>query len=277
MLACAAALGFILAGSTAALADGHTGYPEADDGFAPQRSVALGGAVIVQPKFEGSDEYRVTGIPLIRPQLGGGSGLGAAFRRFVDIRGLDEVRLQVLQHGLLKAGPVVGYQFGRDEDDADQLIGLGDVDGSFVAGAFVSLGTDALRVDAVYQHTTAGDIDGYRLTIGAETRQDLTPGSYVKARVGVTYADENYQTTYFGITDTQAAASTAGLTAYEASAGIKDVHAELGGSFALTERWSVLPQVRYSRLVGDAADSPIVENENQFSGRLGLTYRIDLD
>jgi outer membrane scaffolding protein for murein synthesis (MipA/OmpV family) len=34
--------------------------------------------------------------------------------------------------------------------------------------------------------------------------------------------------------------------------------------------------VRYSRLVGDAADSPIVETEDQFTGLVGLSYKFDL-
>ena len=32
--------------------------------------------------------------------------------------------------------------------------------------------------------------------------------------------------------------------------------------------------VEYKRLLGDAADSPIVDDENQFTAGLGLTYRM---
>lgn len=43
----------------------------------------------------------------------------------------------------------------------------------------------------------------------------------------------------------------------------------------LSERWLLKAGGRYGRLLGDAADSPVVETENQFSGVLGLGYRFD--
>ena len=33
---------------------------------------------------------------------------------------------------------------------------------------------------------------------------------------------------------------------------------------------------RYARLIGDAADSPIVESENQFYGGAALSYKFSL-
>lgn len=82
--------------------------------------------------------------------------------------------------------------------------------------------------------------------------------------------------TYFGVTPGQATTSKAGLAAYSPDAGIKDVYVEVGGEIALGERWLLKPGGRYGRLLGDAADSPIVESENQFSGVLGMGYRFSL-
>ena len=36
------------------------------------------------------------------------------------------------------------------------------------------------------------------------------------------------------------------------------------------------PSRRYSRLIGDAADSPVIENENQFYGGTALFYKFRL-
>ena len=44
-------------------------------------------------------------------------------------------------------------------------------------------------------------------------------------------------------------------------------------TYDFDQRWSLLVGVGYKRLIGDAADSPIVESEDQFSATFGLTYR----
>jgi outer membrane scaffolding protein for murein synthesis (MipA/OmpV family) len=50
----------------------------------------------------------------------------------------------------------------------------------------------------------------------------------------------------------------------------------LSSDIALDQRWTLKLTGRYSHLVGDAADSPIVETESQFYGGVGLTYRFDV-
>jgi outer membrane scaffolding protein for murein synthesis (MipA/OmpV family) len=64
---------------------------------------------------------------------------------------------------------------------------------------------------------------------------------------------------------------------YNAEAGIKDVYIGLNADVPLNDRWNLKVIGQYSRLIGDAADSPIVESENQFFGGLGLTYRFTID
>ena len=67
-----------------------------------------------------------------------------------------------------------------------------------------------------------------------------------------------------------------GLAAFDADAGFKDVFAQIGFKADLDENWSARASVRYSHLLGDAADSPVIETENQFTGLLGLSYRFDI-
>ncbi len=83
--------------------------------------------------------------------------------------------------------------------------------------------------------------------------------------------------TYFGVTAAQSRTSLAGLAQYDPQGGFKDVHADLGATVDLTERWILKMGGRYARLIGDAADSPVIETENQFSGIVGLGYKFYLD
>ena len=82
---------------------------------------------------------------------------------------------------------------------------------------------------------------------------------------------------YFGVSTVQAGSSAAGLGAFDADAGFKDIHVQLSADYDINNRWSIMGGVGYKRLIGDAADSPIVETEDQFSATLGLTYRFSIN
>ncbi|MEM7750315.1 MAG: MipA/OmpV family protein, partial [Pseudomonadota bacterium] len=51
------------------------------------------------------------------------------------------------------------------------------------------------------------------------------------------------------------------------------VSKDAGVKYKMNERWSLKLNGRYSRLVGDAADSPVIETEDQFSGSANITYK----
>ena len=50
-------------------------------------------------------------------------------------------------------------------------------------------------------------------------------------------------------------------------------------SYKLTESWKLHALAGWERMIGDAGNSPIVEegSENQFYGGAGLTYRFAFD
>ena len=79
--------------------------------------------------------------------------------------------------------------------------------------------------------------------------------------------------TFFGVRSRDSAQS--GLAAFDADAGFRDVRLTLGVVVPITEHWLVGAGVMFMRLVGDAADSPIVDDAgspNQISGGLGAAY-----
>lgn len=231
--------------------------------------VQVGGIVLVKPKYEGSKEYDVIGFPYAAPV-----GLGEGGR--VQFKGADDVRFRVFSYYGFEVGPVAGYRFGRDQDDAHILAGLGDVDGGLVLGGYVAYRAGPAAIFASYNHQVTGDETGGLLRFGVEGKTEVVPQRlWLTAIFGATYADQEYMDAYFGITAAQAANSS--LAAFDADAGIKDVYLQLTGDIALTDRWALKLIGRYSRLLGDAADSPVVESEDQFYGGLGVTYRFTVD
>ncbi|HET7211447.1 MAG TPA: MipA/OmpV family protein [Methyloceanibacter sp.] len=244
-----------------------------------ERSLTLGGAVLVKPKYEGSDEHDVLGIPIIIPRFSvpdDDPSMFQSFRQRVKFRGLDDIRVRALGGERLQAGVVTGYMTERDENDGRLLRGLGDIDGGLVLGAYTGFSLGAFEFDAAILDKVTGDDSGYELRFGVETERQVTRRTKIVARVGTTFASDDYMQTYFGVTPAQASRSRAGLPVFSPDAGIKDVYFELGGELALGERWLLKAGGRYGRLLGDAADSPVVETADQLSGVLGMGYRFSL-
>jgi len=87
------------------------------------------------------------------------------------------------------------------------------------------------------------------------------------------WGDDNYHDAYFSVTPAVAAA--AGLPVFDADSGLHSVGAAAGLTYMLSRSWGVYGFAGYDRLVGDAADSPIVRtfgSRDQFSGGIGLFY-----
>lgn len=261
----------MLRSNTLAFAAGLLALGICSAAMAEPFDLQVGGAVAVTPRYEGSKEYRAAGFPIIAPASDSNAEPG-----FVQFRGIDDVRFRILNQSGFEAGPLAGFRFGRDEDDADILNGLGDVDGGLIVGGYVAYNFGVFKPFLSYHHQVTGD-DGAFFRMGAETRFPLASGVTVVAMAGTTYANDNFMNNNFGITAAQSATSTAGLGVYEADAGFKDVYLSLGTDIPLTDVWSLKLGGNYSYLIGDAADSPVVETQHQFSGILGLTYRFSVD
>ena len=90
------------------------------------------------------------------------------------------------------------------------------------------------------------------------------------------FASGDYMRTYFGITPVESA--VAGLRAYAPGDGFKGAGAELGVRYEFNPEWAFVGSLAYERLIGGAANSPIVQvgEPNQITATLGLTYRFAL-
>ena len=247
----------------------HTALAQDDNGF----SLGVGGSIGVKPRYEGSEDYRAYGFPLIMPKLGDAN---SAFAGRVKFRGIDDVRFRAFETGGFEFGPLAGYTFGRQEDDGDLLRGLGDVDDGLVLGAYAGYRFGAVLFDVSYNNIVTGSDDGYQIRFGAEFERKFTSRFSMTARVGSTFADDNYMSSHFGVSTLQATNSVAGLSAFDAEAGIKDIHFGIGTVTDLTDRWKLRIGGKYARLLGDASDSPVIETKNQFSAIVGLSYRFDI-
>lgn len=232
--------------------------------------VNLGAIGFATPSYEGSNSYKARALPIVDVEwretvfLSAERGLGANVVTLRDPGG----------RGAFRAGPFVNYRFSRDQGDDDDLRGMGDVKDGVDLGAFASydFGPLGLRVAGrrnVSHSELGGTIDlglRYRVPVG---------GTMIGVGPSATWADSDYMQSYFGVTAAQSAAS--GMRAYAPSSGFKDVGLSANAVHPLGGNWALTGLGGYKRLIGDAADSPLVKDRgtpNQFRVGLGITYRL---
>jgi MipA family protein len=238
------------------------------------RDISVGLGAGIAPEYEGAKKYKV--IPFAALQIEDEWGS-------VSLRG-PGIEVDLVPSRKLDAGPVVRYNFGRKGGISDPAVRLlPRVSGSVEAGGFVGtglplsvLGSDdpailTVRVSAV---TDVGS--GHKGALYDGSIGFVRPFGDAVTVIGsltATYASTNYMQAFFGVAAAGAAAS--GLAAYTPSSGLKDISATLVANTKLGGKWSVITVASYSRLVGDAAKSPIVTttgSRNQAFGGVALSY-----
>jgi len=253
------------------------GLPSSAGRFSGLIGIGLG----VAPDYEGSDRYGLTALPLADIRYPGflfikgasvnpNDGLVSAGWNLLNVTYASGSGPRVR----LSLGPFVRYRSGRDQDDNDALKGLGDIDGSVSLGGFAELtaGPWSMEVNAAPEVT--GGSDGVLVAFGARYTTKLSKDFDVSLGVSASWANKDYMQGTFGVSATQAARS--GLARFNASAGFKDVGADIRTSYALSESFSLVGQVGYRRLLGSADDSPIVNgtgSPHQFRAIVGIAVR----
>ncbi len=237
----------------------------ASDDYFSASAWQVGGAVVAMPKFEGSKNYRAIAFPFVAPAgISQGGGL-------VEARAADDVRVRLLRAQGLEFGVLGGYRFGRDSSDSTKLAGFADIEGGLVLGAYAGYRAGSTFLSASYHQQVTGDDTGGIVRLMAEQSMRLGAGAKLVASLGTNIASQEYMRTSFGVTPAQAGL----LPVYTPSAGFKDVFAGLTASVELDRSWTLYLTGRYSRLVGDAADSPVIDTPNQFFAGAGLSYKFN--
>ena len=254
------------AGAVALLVCGLPADSRADDD-SWGAMVGLGAAF--GPDYPGSDDYEPLPFGMVRIQRG----------PYYVVLGPD-LRANVVPSATWNAGPLLGYGGGRDDVEDDVVDRLPEVDEELWVGAFASytipqlFGTEtSLGFQLEVMHDAIGD-SGTVATFGIEYGVQATQRLSFAFGVATTYADADYTDAYFSVTPAGAAAS--GLAVYDADAGMRDYSLSLNGMYAFSDNWGIGAIASLTRLVGDAADGPVVAERGDATGVFGgafLWYR----
>ena len=258
------ALGPILAGLALAAP-----AQAADSTFGAPPSTTTGwiatvkGNLAVGPTYPGADDYSFVGFPSISFRR---AGTPARFTAPDD--GLSFSILE--ESSSFRFGFVGRYEGGRYLNDDRRLFGLAKVDWAVEPGLFLEFWpVELLRARAEIRRGFNG-YEGFVADFGLDFVQRAGAFTFsVGPRVAL--GGDDFTKTYFGVTPYEASLNGF-VTPYDPSGGFTSVGATSAVSYDWSEQWSTTAYVTYKRLVGDAADSPIVKrygSENQIG--LGLT------
>lgn len=246
-----------------------------DEAPAPSSNWLVGAIALSQPEYEGSDRRIVKLRPLWAYQWGrfriSTSRAGAVMNFASDPQGPGASAL-LLSSDSLRFGAALRFDSGRQSGDSAHLQGLPDIRrtlrgrlfAAWKLGEHWNLGGNLSQDLLGRRGGAVGSLDlGYHQRLGERTEWS--------AGVGMSLANGQNMRSYFGITPEQATAT--GLPAFTPGGGLRNVYGGVGFTTALTPRWILFGNAGGSRLVGDAAASPLTLQKSSFSMGLGLGYR----
>lgn len=242
-------------------------------------TIGLGAALL--PSYDGSDDYQLSVLPLLQGSLGGISinprPAGVALDFISDGEG-DGPNFAF--------GPVVRIRSNRNGDVEDDVVALlpeRDTAVELGASAGVSLSKvihqfDSLSFSVDTRWDVAGAHDGMSVSGGVSYLTPLSQGIVAILGVSTEYADDDFMDYYYTITPGDAASS--GLAPFQANGGFRSAGVNLLMGFDLNGNvldggFSIFALGGYTRLLGDAADSPITSvrgSADQLLVGTGIAY-----
>ncbi len=225
---------------------------------------SLRGGAAVLPDYFGSSNSRV----------GPTGGIGFTGLRFGSLAIGDPDGPVHFAPGASVRG---AFRYIAKRKGKDELQGMEDVKASFEVGLRAHYTTEFWHVYADLRYGVIGHkaIAG---EVGGDFLYRDPSGFILNAGPRAEFGNSRFNRTYFGVTAAEAAMTGPALTEFTPSGGFHSVGFEVGAYQPLGPDWAATGAVRYDRLRGDAARSPIVQqgSRNQFRAEIGVTRHFNL-
>lgn len=228
----------------------------------------IGAGARLRPAYDGADTSRVDAIPYLRLY-------GEHFFARTS-QGILEGGWRTRPFGAITFGAQLSYEEGRQADEStflsnhhfeslDPSVAVGvHAEGDWNLGPVPVNALLRLRKDVDSDNGTNVDL---RATAGVLDWHGVRAGLFGQ----LTWSDGRSMRRFYGITPSQSAAT--GLAAFEAGAGARTAQLGLLGDVDIARHWVGLWGVSWQRLQGDAANSPITQERNNWYANAGIAYR----
>ena len=223
------------------------------------------------PDYSGSSNSETAVAPILRYQFEGS-------KRYVLWLG-PKVQLNLIDDSTWRAGPMIVLRPKRDSDVDDAIVSkMKEIDSEVAGGAFVQYNLK-LSARKLHQLVFSGDVVGAGNGTVANLRltywHPFSEGIFGNIGVGVSYANAEYNRTYYGVDGSDIALfPSLGGRAYDPGSDTS-INVPFGISFALSRSWLLSAGGRYEHLGSEAKDSPIVSergDSSQWIYGIGVSY-----
>lgn len=220
-----------------------------------------GGAQIA-PDYFGASDYSVSPV----------FGFGFQGLRFGATQLGDPDGPRVFAPG---AGLRGAFRYIGEREGVNELAGMNTVDAALELGLGVHYTTDMWQIYTDLRYGVVGH-NGITGELGANLIYRAPNGLVLNAGPRAEFGSSRFTNAYFGVTAAESGPS--GFAPFTSSGGIYSVGFELGAYQPLNANWGITGTLRYDRLRGDAAQSPIVlqGSREQVSAEIGLMRHFNL-
>ncbi|MFK7856891.1 MAG: MipA/OmpV family protein [Granulosicoccus sp.] len=239
--------------------------------------ITIGAGVVSAPAYLGGDDYQTSVLPNLT--------LDYKDRLSVSFRG---IKYTVISDNGWVAGPVLSYDFGREEriddnpfaistDDTTDLVGLGDIDATLQLGSFLEYETRSFVAKLELHQGIDGGHDGLFGEAGISYRGQLSAigrPAFYSIGPAMSFGNDAYNSTFFDTSAIQAEAS--GLGQFDADGGVNSFGLHTSIFMPLSKTLSLVGFAQYDQLTGDVADSSIVSergSKDQVTTGFFVNYR----
>lgn len=264
----------------AGAAGGPPGFkPVFDETWA---TIGIGAGLV--PSYAGSNDYIVFPLPLIVGRVGGVgiSPNGPGFA--LDL--LSQAPSSAPPETTFSFGPAFRFRNDRADRIEDPIVELaGELETAIEVGAQAGVTFpgvlrrgDRLLVNAQVRWDILGAHSGMLIEPSVGYFTPLDRGTALQLAGNVSFVDDDFADYYFTVNPQQSADS--GLAEFTADGGFNSIGSlailtvDLDGNI-LNGGFNIYGIAGYSRLIGDAADTPFTSERgsaNQFIGGLGIGY-----
>jgi outer membrane protein len=232
-------------------------------------TVTIGVESRVMPVYEGSSNSMYQPFPLFDIRH---SDTPSTFRS-----SRDGASIGILETDQFRFGPTLKFRLPRREDSDPSLRGLGNINWAVEAGGFAEYWPAKwLRTRAELRQGFDGH-HGLVSDLSADWVMPVTKQMTLSGGPRMTLSSSEAMSPYFSITEAQSLAS--GLPVFDAKGGLRSYGAGVQARYEISKVWATYSFIEYSRLAGDAADSPLITQRgtrDQIEVGLGISYSFDL-